>query len=140
MRGAEAAVGDVFPARVVVGEGPEVRAIDAPVAVAEAVERFDRKAGALRRPFLHPVETIERKRIDRTLLPGLERPASLRHQPRDAVERLAVAKVGVEVSVRLAVVQRRDHEPWHAGPFRDRDVLRLATGQLLDNAGDGIAL
>src|SRR5262249_51853522 len=108
MRRAEAAIGDVLAALVMVGERPEIRAVNAAFAIAEPVELLDLEAGSLGRPSLHLIETIERERIDGTGRPIFEWSPALRNEGRPPIERLAVAEIGGKIRIRLATMERGD--------------------------------
>src|SRR5262245_2393452 len=140
MRGAEAAVSDVLAALVMVGERPEIGAVNAALAIAEPVEPLDLEASSFGRPGLHLIETIERKRVDCASLPVFERSPALRHLDRPPIQGLAVAEIGGKVRIRLAIVKRSDHEPRNAGPGFDNLILRLVAHQLPGDAGDKLPL
>src|SRR5262245_30147959 len=140
MRGAEAAVSDVLAALVLTGERPEIRAVDAALAIAEPVELLDLEAGPLGRPDLHLVQTIERKRVDCACLPVVERSPALRDQDCLPIQRLAVAEIGGKVRVRFAIVKRGDDEPWNTGPGLDGLILRFVGYELPGDACDKLAL
>src|SRR5207253_2437878 len=117
-------IGDIFSVAVMVAGAPEIRRVDALRARAEAVVFFELIAEPLDAPGDYAIGAVDRQRIDRGVLPRIERAPALRHMHRAPVPRIALGDVERPVAAALHLMDERDRGPRHAGFAGDGLIAR----------------
>ena len=108
----------------------EIGRVDALGVIAEAVEAFEPIQGTRDAPVLRADEVLDPQRVHGTVDERGERAAPFRNEACHALQRLAVAEIGVEIEIGFTIMAQRDEVPGHAGQPLDLLIGRLAVDGL----------